>query len=169
MGNPTAGSFTINPRLQRHFATFAVSFPGAEALKTIYSSILTGHLQQGSFNQQIQRCVNQYVDAVLQLHTKVSSTFLPTAIKFHYMFTLRDLSNVFQGVLFSTSACIKTPVEFARLILHEASRVYGDKLINQVDIDTFTKMKYEIFKKCFEEFPEEDLIAEPNLFCHFAL
>ena len=26
--NPTAGSFTINPRLQRHFATFAVSFPG---------------------------------------------------------------------------------------------------------------------------------------------
>ena len=25
--NPTAGSFTINPRLQRHFATFAVSFP----------------------------------------------------------------------------------------------------------------------------------------------
>lgn len=26
--NPTAGSFTIDPRLQRHFAVFAVSFPG---------------------------------------------------------------------------------------------------------------------------------------------
>ena len=26
--NPTAGSFTINPRLQRHFCTFAVGFPG---------------------------------------------------------------------------------------------------------------------------------------------
>jgi dynein heavy chain len=26
--NPTAGSFTINPRLQRHFSVFAVSFPG---------------------------------------------------------------------------------------------------------------------------------------------
>ena len=26
--NPTAGSFTINPRLLRHFSVFAVSFPG---------------------------------------------------------------------------------------------------------------------------------------------
>lgn len=26
--NPTAGSFTINSRLQRHFSVFAVSFPG---------------------------------------------------------------------------------------------------------------------------------------------
>ena len=31
--NPTAGSFTINPRLQRHFTVFAISFPGMEALR----------------------------------------------------------------------------------------------------------------------------------------
>ena len=41
--NPTSGSFTINPRLQRHFAVFAICFPGQEALTTIYSSILTQH------------------------------------------------------------------------------------------------------------------------------
>lgn len=29
--NPTAGSFVINPRLQRHFVTFAVGFPDNEA------------------------------------------------------------------------------------------------------------------------------------------
>ena len=39
--NPTAGSFTINPRLQRHFCVFALSFPGRDALATIYTSILT--------------------------------------------------------------------------------------------------------------------------------
>ena len=42
--NPTAGSFTINPRLQRHFAVFAVSFPNSESLTTIYASILSQHL-----------------------------------------------------------------------------------------------------------------------------
>ena len=39
--NPTAGSFTINPRLQRHFCVFALSFPGKDALATIYTNILT--------------------------------------------------------------------------------------------------------------------------------
>ena len=37
--NPTAGSFTINPRLQRLFATFAVGFPSAERLSTIYPTL----------------------------------------------------------------------------------------------------------------------------------
>ena len=167
--NPTAGSFTINPRLQRHFATFAVSFPGNEALKTIYSSILTGHLEQNKFSQAIIKGTNQLVDAIIKLHTSVATTFLPTAIKFHYLFTLRDLSNVFQGILFSNPANVKTLTDFARLMIHEASRVYADKLIEQKDIDIFDQLKIDIFKKEFGDIPEAELAKEPNLFCHFSL
>ena len=94
--NPTAGSFTINTRLQRHFSVFAISFPGMEALKTIYQSILSGHVSQGGFPQAIQRNVEKIVTTALALHMKVTATFLPTAIKFHYIFNLRDLSNIFQ-------------------------------------------------------------------------
>lgn len=42
--NPTSGSFTINPRLQRHFCVFAISFPNNEALNSIYNNILYQHL-----------------------------------------------------------------------------------------------------------------------------
>ena len=94
--NPTAGSFTINPRLQRHFTVFAVSFPNTDALRTIYQSILQGHVTSNKFASQIQRIYEKIVNCALTLHTKVTSTFLPTAIKFHYIFNLRDLSNIFQ-------------------------------------------------------------------------
>ena len=35
--NPTAGSFQITPRMQRHFATFAVQMPSTEIVRSIYS------------------------------------------------------------------------------------------------------------------------------------
>ena len=78
-----------------HYSVFAVSFPGLESLKTIYQSILTGHVSQG-FSSQIQRNAEKLVNSALGLHQKVTSSFLPTAIKFHYIFNLRDLSNIFQ-------------------------------------------------------------------------
>uniref|UniRef100_H2ZKB7 AAA+ ATPase domain-containing protein n=1 Tax=Ciona savignyi TaxID=51511 RepID=H2ZKB7_CIOSA len=166
--NPTAGSFTINPRLQRHFSVFAVSFPGQDALQVIYSSILTQHLQMGGFPVAVQKMSNTLVQAALALHAKINSTFLPTAIKFHYIFNLRDLSNIFQGILFSTSDCVKNISDLVRLWMHEASRVYCDKLIDQKDIEMFEKNKLEFAKKYFDDIPDEVLTAEPLLFCHFS-
>ena len=49
--NPTAGSFFIIDRMQRHFATMATPFPEAEVLRNIYTCIMGGHLQV--FNQDI--------------------------------------------------------------------------------------------------------------------
>lgn len=74
------------------------SFPGEEALTHIYTNILHGHLTQSvvKFNPAVVRLVPSLVQSALFLHTKMSTTFLPTAVKFHYLFNLRDLANVFQ-------------------------------------------------------------------------
>lgn len=81
---------------QRHFSVFALSFPGMDALSTIYSTILNQHLKVGNFPLSLQKTTQQLINVALSLHQKVTSTFLPTAIKFHYIFNLRDLSNIFQ-------------------------------------------------------------------------
>ncbi|NWR46185.1 DYH17 protein, partial [Regulus satrapa] len=166
--NPTAGSFTIDSRLQRHFCVLAVCFPSKEVLHTVYGTILKQHLARQNVPLLLQKMQPQLVAAALALHQKVSSNYLPTAIKFHYIFNLRDLSNIFQGLLFSTPECLKTPVDLVRLWLHEAERVYGDKLVDEEDQYSFKKLLADICKASFQELNEELMFAKPNIYCHFA-
>lgn len=94
--NPTSGSFTIQDRLQRHFCTFALSFPDEEAVKIMYSTILSQHFTNNQINPSLMRIVHELVSVAIAIHNKITSTFLPTAVCFHYVFNLRDLSNIFQ-------------------------------------------------------------------------
>ena len=64
-------------------------------MQTIYYSILSQHLSDGFSSQVIKSGIN-IVTAALNLHQKINSLYLPTAVKFHYIFNLRDLSNIFQ-------------------------------------------------------------------------
>ncbi|KAH0629591.1 hypothetical protein JD844_011790, partial [Phrynosoma platyrhinos] len=167
--NPTAGSFTVNARLQRHFSVFALSFPGSDSLSTIYSTILTQHLKRENFSGAVQKSSQQLINLALALHLKVAATFLPTAVKFHYNFNLRDLSNVFQGILFSAPECLKTPQDLLKLYLHESSRVYRDKMVDEKDFVAFDKMQIEITKKFYDDIEETlEQTRKMNMFCHFA-
>ncbi|XP_010071976.1 PREDICTED: dynein heavy chain 9, axonemal-like, partial [Pterocles gutturalis] len=167
--NPTAGSFTINPRLQRHFCVFALSIPGQDALSRIYSTILTQHLMSENFSGAVQKSAQQLVALALGLHQKVAATFLPTAIKFHYVFSLRDFSNIFQGILFSTPECLKQPQDLVKLYLHESNRVYRDKMVEERDYGTFDKIQLEMVKKIYDDMEETlEQTKRMNVYCHFA-
>ncbi|KAM9352911.1 dynein axonemal heavy chain 11 [Symphorus nematophorus] len=166
--NPTAGSFSINPRLQRHFSVFAVNFPSSEAQMSIFSRILCGHLKQQLFSPLVQRSASAVVQAAITLHHKMVHSFLPTAIKFHYMFNLRDLSNVFQGILFAGPKSMKESTDLALLWLHESCRVYSDRLVDVMDLQLFRKLQMETVHECFEGLEDKKVTKQPLLYCHFA-
>uniref|UniRef100_UPI00398F1A35 dynein axonemal heavy chain 11 n=1 Tax=Pristiophorus japonicus TaxID=55135 RepID=UPI00398F1A35 len=166
--NPAAGSFSINMRLQRHFSVFAVNFPGVDALATIYSKILNANFQEYSFSYSLMKIVNTIVQAAICLHQKMTQNFLPTAIRFHYMFNLRDLSNIFQGILFVTPDCVRLPTDLIHLWLHESSRVYADKLMEEKDIEHFYKVLIDTAKRYFEVIDDHIFTQKPLIYCHFA-
>lgn len=52
-----------------------------------------------------------------------------------------------QGFLFTTNECLLNPSDLIRLWIHETSRVYGDKLTEEKDIEAFAKMQVDMLKK----------------------
>jgi len=128
--NPTAGSFFVNPRLQRHFWLLAVGLPENGSLTKIYQSYLDKHFSQPGFTSSMQAEIPTLIKVTLLLHNDVMRLFKKTAANFHYEFNVRHLTNVFQGMLTAKAEAIKTPESLAKLWMHEAERVYGDRLVD---------------------------------------
>ncbi|KAL0190552.1 hypothetical protein M9458_013250, partial [Cirrhinus mrigala] len=135
---------------------------------TIYSSILSGHFQQGGYSYGVSRMSNTLVQAAICLHQKMSQNFLPTAIRFHYIFNLRDISNIFQGILFALPEQVRYPIDLVHLWLHESSRVYSDKLMEEKDVELFNKILLDTGKRYFEGIDESIFINQPLIYSHFA-
>ena len=145
--NPTAGSFVVNPRLQRHFFSLAIGFPGPTSLHTIFSTFLEGHLKP--FNEDVQGCAQALLGGALLLHAGVSSTFRKSAANFHYEFSVRHLSSVFQGMLMANPDQFKTVERMIELWLHESERVYGDRLVSLEDLEKYRALALAQSKKKF--------------------
>ena len=167
--NPTAGSFFIDPRLQKSYMNFAVMMPNNEVLKFIYKSILDGYLSQG-FSAEVRNISETIVDATVDLYLQVAKYFLPTAIKFHYNFNLRETANIVQGISRATPAKAKTAVDAARLWYHECQRVIGDRLTTDDDQAKFLEMITATNKKWFGDIKDQDALnARPNYWTTFAV
>ncbi|PNW78281.1 hypothetical protein CHLRE_09g403800v5 [Chlamydomonas reinhardtii] len=147
--NPTAGSFNITPRMQRHFVTFAVQMPNAEITRAMYYQIIDGHFS--SFDVDVAKMSNKLVDATCELHRNVMHNFLPSAVKFHYQFNLRDLSNITQGLTRAIKEYYREPVKVARLWVHECERVFRDRMINEADMAKFDEFRVAVTKKFFDD------------------
>ena len=164
--NPTAGSFTITERLQRNYSTFTVLMPGEADLKTVYSSILAGHLM--GFQSSIAELADTVVGATIALHKNMVKSFLPSSVKFVYNWNMRELTNITQGLCLSKPEYYIKPVAFARLWMHECNRVFGDRLINEPDMNRFADFLRETAKTFFADIDQDELNVEPNIHTSFA-
>lgn len=168
--NPTSGSFTIDPRLQRWFSTFAVNEPNDMQIRSIYFNILSQYLNDplNELSKGVTELCDNIVDASIRLHKRMIKMFLPTAQKFHYFFNMRDLTNIFQGLLWATKECCPNAKSMIRLWAHESTRVYCDKLITLEDNAQFEVQLKETIDESFTQVQSDTVLQKPLILFHFA-
>ena len=121
--------------------------------------ILCGETPDNAWRKQV-------IQAALELHDKVSRTFRKTAANFHYEFSIRHWANVFKGLLMSDPSFFPTPDKFAALFIHEAERVYGDRLVSPAHLTDYMKIAKDTGKKFFKDLNQNEVFPSPHIFCN---
>ena len=73
------------------------------------------------------------VNSTLSLYEMAKLRFLPTPAKSHYLFNIRDVSKVIQGISMIKPASLASPDNLAKLWVHEFQRVFEDRLVSEED------------------------------------
>ncbi|KAL3856163.1 hypothetical protein ACJMK2_010948 [Sinanodonta woodiana] len=131
MGKAGGGRNETDPRFVSLFSCYNMTFPSEESLFHIYNSILSGHTQ--SMSKDIQDCVPIITKMTMSLYSTIVKDLPPTPSKFHYIFNLRDLSRIYQGMCLTTTDRFSKIEQFLRVWRNECQRVIGDRLINDTD------------------------------------
>ena len=132
---PSGGRQPLTPRFMRHFQIVNVPEATEETLTLIFESILGGFFSVKKASEKLKPGVA--VQATIDMYLQVCRTMRPIPAKFHYTFNLRDVAKVFQGILMCEPYKIAEGDKYAKLWLHECTRVFADRLCTREDIEAY--------------------------------
>jgi dynein heavy chain len=160
------GNNSIDPRFVSHFSVFYISPPSRESLFRIFSTILQNHVL--TFPIEIQRIIPNIINSTLQIYEDILRLFIPTPIKFHYIFSLRDLSRIIQSLLQTTPERFDTIERFTRVWLHECIRVFSDRFNDLKDEELFNNILEKLIENnsLFKDY-KNNLFRKPILFSDY--
>ncbi|XP_040887758.1 dynein heavy chain 2, axonemal [Toxotes jaculatrix] len=148
MGPPGGGRTHISDRLQSRFNLINMTFPHESQIRRIYSTMINQKLQ--GFKEEVKPIGEVLTQATLELYYAVTARFLPTPAKIHYLFNLRDISKVFQGLLRAHPDFHDTKNNITRLWIHECFRVFSDRLVDHSDMEAFVALMGEKLGSLFD-------------------
>lgn len=150
MGPPSLGRNMITRRYLRHFFIMYTESFSQSSLETIFSSILDWYFLnvRGKLPTVIVGLKDSIIRATIKVYDSVIGSLLPTPSKSHYLYNLRDISRVFQGITKATLRSFSDANDFIKLWAHECTRVFMDRLVSAEDINLF---KETILKKVMND------------------
>ncbi|XP_070926944.1 dynein axonemal heavy chain 10 isoform X5 [Macaca nemestrina] len=166
MGKAGGGRNEVDPRFISLFSVFNVPFPSEESLHLIYSSILKGHTS--TFHESIVAVSGKLTFCTLALYKIIVQDLPPTPSKFHYIFNLRDLSRVFNGLVLTNPERFQTVAQMVRVWRNECLRVFHDRLISETDKQLVQQHLGDLVTEHFND-DVEVVMRDPILFGDFRM
>ncbi|XP_041988681.1 dynein axonemal heavy chain 2 isoform X2 [Aricia agestis] len=165
-GAPGGARGPLPARLLSRFHALYIPPPDHAQLTRIYGTMLAQHL--ADFDEETKSVGKVVLAATIDMFDNIVAKLLPTPSKMHYLFNLRDMSKIFQGLLRSNKDYQNTKPRFLRLWIHECFRVFSDRLIDDKDRDWFMDQISEMLGKHFElTFHSLCPTKSPPIFGHF--
>ena len=164
MGPPGGARNAVDPRFISLFNVFEVQFPSHDNLRTIFQSVLLTHV--AALSEDIRTASAALTDITLGVYAFIVDKLPPTPSRFHYIFNLRDLSRVFEGLLRATPDKFATQAQFLRLWRHEVLRIFHDRLISESDKQLVLDHVKGVVSSKYAG-ATDSVLAEPVLFGNF--
>jgi len=132
MGPPGGGRAVISSRLQSAANNLCFVNPADSQIKRIFMTLASNKLNDFR-NEDIKSLAEPLTLTTISIYAQISEGFLPTPEKCHYLFNLRDIAKIFQGVYLADPKVHEEKEQIVRLWYHECCRVFMDRLINHED------------------------------------
>jgi len=162
MPHPGGGRNDIPERLKRQFSVFNCTLPANMSIDLIFKTIGCGYFcAERGFTKEVCEMVAKLVPITRKLWQDTKVKMLPTPAKFHYVFNLRDVSRIWEGMLTATKEGARDVDTMLALWKHECIRVISDRFTNKKDVEWFEKRIHSGISADLGEEYEKRLHPEP--------